>query len=215
MESLIDRQNRILALAGVAQAAAMVKQLAWKGTVNQEELETCIYSLFQIDAPSVTAVYGERKKLATGLQALINLLSDKAPKDAEVARFTISLLHLERQLIKHEKMLMQIKRGIERAKIQATHFNNTHENVIANLAGLYTDTLSTLKFRIHVGGESTYLSNHHTINKVRTILLAGIRSAVLWRQMGGSRWQLMFGKKGVMQDAQNMLKAIQAELTTA
>lgn len=211
MEDIANSKYRTLALAGVAQAATMVKQLAWQGNVNQEELETCVYSLFQLEAPNVTAVYGNNKNLLTGLKTLSSLLSDtKSTQDTEVARYTISLLHLERLLIKNHKMLSTIQRGIQRARIQAQHFSNTHENVLANLAGLYTDTLSTFKFRIHVGGDSTYLSNHHTINKVRTILLGGVRSAVLWRQLGGSRWQLVFGKKAILQDAKDLISEIES-----
>ncbi|HSX19775.1 MAG TPA: DUF489 family protein, partial [Gammaproteobacteria bacterium] len=49
-----------------------------------------------------------------------------------------------------------------------------------------------------------------TVNKIRTILLAGVRSAVLWRQLGGSRWQLTFGKKTLLQDAQALLQELKA-----
>ena len=212
MESLEDRKNRTLALAGVVQAAYLVKQLAWKGTLNQTEFETSIYSIFQTNAATVTSVYGKAQNLRVGLQNLILLLSDrKNSKDPEIARYTISLLHLERLLLKKPAMINSIGRGVERAKNQALHFNNTHENVIANLASIYSDTLSTFKFRIHVSGSNNYLSNNHTVNKVRAILLSGVRSAVLWRQLEGSRWQLVFGKKALLQDAQMLLKELESQ----
>lgn len=212
MENLEHRQNRTLALAGVVEAAYLVKQLAWKGTINAAEFETSIYSIFQTTAPSVAEVYGKTKDLTNGVQNLIALLGDsKITKDPDIARYTISLLHLERLLIKKPAMINTLQRGVERAKNQALHFNNTHENVIANLSNLYSDTLSTFKFRIHVSGDNAYLSNHHTVNKVRAILLSGIRSAVLWHQLGGSRWQLMFGKKTLLQDAKKLLKELQAQ----
>lgn len=212
MESIEHRLNRALALAGVVQAAYMVKQLAIKGILNTGEFETCIYSIFQTSAPSVRDVYGKTKNLMHGVQHLIALLGGgKLAKDSDVARYTISLLHLERMLSKKPAMISVIQRGIERAKNQALHFGNTHENVIANLSGLYSDTLSTFSFRIHVNGDGSYLSNPHTVNKVRTILLAGIRSAVLWRQLDGSRWQFMFGKRTLLQDAQKLLKELQSQ----
>lgn len=206
MEDIKQRQNRALALAGVVQAAALVKQLAWKGTINQDEFATCIYSLFQTHAPTVPAVYGEGKKVMNGLHLLHKLLdSDAKPKDAEIARYTISMIHLERLLIKNAKILTVVQRGIDRAKTQAIHFSNTHENVIANLAGVYKDSLSTLKYRIYINGEDAYLSNPSIVNKIRTVLLAGIRSAVLWRQLGGSRFQLVFGKKTLSQDVHSLM----------
>jgi len=210
METIKQRHDRILALAGVVQAACLVKQLAWKGNINQAEFETSIYSIFQTSPANVVDVYGSKNALITGLQGLIVLLSDnKHPKDPDVARYTISLLHLERLLLKKSAMLNSLQRGVERAKNQASHFSNTHENVIANLASVYSDTLSTFKFRIHVSGENTHLSNHHIVNKVRAILLAGVRSAVLWRQLEGSRWQLVFGKRTMLQDAKMLLSELQ------
>lgn len=206
MEDLKQRQNRALALAGVVQAAAMAKQLAWKGTTNQDEFATAIYSIFQTHAPTAPAVYGEGRKVLTGLNTLKKLLGEgKGPKDVEIARYTMALIILERMLLKNPKMLNILQRGIDRARAQALHFSNTHENVVANLAGVYTDTISTFKYRIHVNGDPTYLAQNGTVNKIRTVLLSGIRSAVLWRQMGGSRWQLAFGKKTILQDVQALL----------
>ena len=212
MDSLEHRLNRTLALAGVLQAAFLVKQLAWKGSINPDEFNTSIYSIFQTDPENVVDVYGNTANVHTGLQTLINLVSDiKSTKDPEIARYAISLLHLERFLVKNPDMIKLIQRGVERAKIQSLHFSPTHENVVANLAGIYTDTLSTFKFRIHVSGESIHLSQLHVINKVRAILLAGIRSAVLWRQLGGTRWQLVFGKKALIQEAKLLLARVKTE----
>ena len=214
MDNLDQRLNRTLALAGVFQAAFLVKQLAWKGIINNEDLSTCVHSVFETNPAKVMDVYGETRNLTNGLQALINLFSDsKSTKDQEIARYTLSLLHLERLLIKKPAIISILQRGVERAKSQANHFGPTHENVIANLASVYTDTLSTFKFRIHVSGESTYLSNNNTINKVRVILLAGVRSAVLWRQLEGSRLQLVFGKKALVQDAKYILENINTKVT--
>lgn len=215
MEKYEPSVNRAMALAGVVQAATLVKLLSWKGSLNQEDFTTCIESIFQTDPAQVEDVYGSCRNLNTGLKTLTELFSDNnGPKDQEIARYTISLLHLERLLIKKPEMLTVIQRGVERAKSQAHHFTTTHENVIANLAGVYTDTLSTFKFRIHVTGESNYLSNPATINKIRTLLLAGIRSAVLWRQLGGSRWQLVFGKKTLIQDAKYLLQQARIRQTS-
>lgn len=207
MENIEQRMHRTLALAGVVQAALLVKQLAWKGNINVEDLNTSILSIFATDPDNVEAVYGERRNLDVGLRGILQLFSDaKTTKDPEIARYTISLLHLERLLMKQPKILTIVQRGVDRAKNQATHFSPTHENVIANLASVYTDTLSTFKFRIHVSGESAHLSNNNVVNKVRTILFAGVRSAVLWRQLGGSRWQIVFNKKTLLQDVKYILQ---------
>jgi len=69
-----------------------------------------------------------------------------------------------------------------------------HPNVVANLASLYQDTISSFSFRIQVTGDPRHLQNSENAAKIRALLLAGIRSAMLWRQKGGKRWHLLFFK---------------------
>jgi len=93
-------------------------------------------------------------------------------------------------------MLKTISIGIERAKAQTDHFHLVHENVLANLGDIYLQTVSKLQPRIMVNGVPDYLSRVDVANKIRACLLAGIRSAMLWKQCGGRRWKfLLFRKK--------------------
>lgn len=200
-------QSRTLALAGVFQVASLVKELAKTGRVNETYFTASIESLFKIDAKDVPEVYGGIQKVHLGLNTLIPLFTNnKSPKDTEVARYVLSLLHLERKLDRHPKMIALLRTGLERAKLQAEHFSSTHENVMANLASIYTDTLSTFSFRIHVTGEPLYLNQSAIVYKVRSLLLAGIRSAVLWRQLGGRRWQLLISRSRIIEATKTLLK---------
>lgn len=200
-------RDRTLALAGVFQTASLVKQLAKTGRATEPYFTHSIESLFKINAVDVPDVYGGTQNLELGLKELIRLfINNKDPKDADIARYVLSLLHLERKLSKNTEMNTLVQKGLERAKTQAGHFNSTHENVIANLASIYTDTLSNFKFRIYVSGEPLYLNQTYIINKVRALLFAGIRSSVLWRQLGGRRWQLLISRLGIIQTAKTLLE---------
>jgi high frequency lysogenization protein len=35
--------------------------------------------------------------------------------------------------------------------------------------------------------------------------MAGLRSAVLWKQLGGGRFELMFGRKKIIAEAESLL----------
>lgn len=203
------QQNQTIALAGVFQAAALVQQISWQGNCDLNNATTSINSIFKIDSQSVIDVFGAIDNVNLGLNSIIQLFgNDKNTKDQkcqEIARYTLSLIHLERRLIKEKKLLDIISKGIKRAQAQAEHFSSMHDNVMANLAGIYTDTLSTFNFRIHVTGNPIYLNNPVNTNKVRALLLAGIRSVVLWRQMGGNRWRLIFGRKQYSATASKLL----------
>jgi len=77
--------------------------------------------------------------------------------------------------------------------------------VIANLAGIYADTVSQIPPKIMVSGDSSVLSNPDNADKIRAILLAGIRSAVLWAQLGGNRWQILFNRRTFIEQARRLL----------
>jgi high frequency lysogenization protein len=199
-------RDKTLALAGIFQATALVKDVAVNGSVDKHDFEISIRSIFETDPPSVEAVYGQVEYLRTGLMTLMDQLGEKSTqRDIDVARYVISLLHLQRKLSKNKAMLAAVSNGIERARRQTEHFHLTHENVIANLADIYSETISQIPPKIMVSGESAHLSNPDQANKIRALLLAGMRSAVLWAQLGGSRWQILFRRRRFTEEAERIL----------
>jgi len=119
---------------------------------------------------------------------------------------------LERKLIKNPAILQMLSAGIDKAIAQAEHFSPSHENVIANLADLYVSTISRLTPRVIVKGEHGHLSNPANANRVRVLLLAALRSAILWHQCGGSRWQLLFQRKKIIATAKQWRSGTQSRL---
>ena len=184
--------NRTIALAGIFQASALIKDLAWNGKCDPAAFNTCMYSLLKLNSASVLDVYENLSQLSIGLNNLNNFFNKKTAKDLEIIKYVFSLLYLEQKLSNRDDLLKIIEAGIIRANIQANIFSINHDNVIANFAGIYLDTLSTLNFRIKITGTELYLINHNITNKIRALLLAGIRSAVLWKQLGGSKLKLFF-----------------------
>ena len=205
MSSLRDKT---LALAGVFQAATLVKQVATSGMVDLQDMETCIQSIFITDPKLTDEVYGEVFNLRRGLQALVaQLAQDTQRRDLDVTRYTIAMLHLQSKLRRQPAVLKKLADGIERARLQSEHFSLMHQNVIANLADLYAETVSQIPPKIMVNGEQSYLANSENVNRIRSLLLAGMRSAVLWGQLGGSRWQIMFQRKKFVTQAERLLHA--------
>jgi high frequency lysogenization protein len=200
-------RDKTLALAGIFQATALVKNIAVNGLADKHDFEICIRSIFETDPENVDAVYGQVEYLRTGLTTLIEQLGEKnTQRDIDIARYVISLLHLQRKLSRSKAILDAVANGIERARRQTEHFHITHENVIANLADIYSETISQISPKIMVSGETQYLSNPDQANKIRALLLAGMRSAVLWAQLGGSRWQILLRRRRFCQEAERILK---------
>ncbi|MFZ9610420.1 MAG: high frequency lysogenization protein HflD [Methylococcales bacterium] len=200
--------NQTIALAGIAQAAALVQQLAIKGTADPIALETSIASVLKIDSDSVIDIYGSLEGLKLGLTQLNQQMTGYKIENPEQARYSASLVFLEHQLSNRKDLLNSIQIGIIKAQAQSEHFGLLHENIFANLGEIYQNTISTLQPRIMINGEQAYLSRTETANKIRACLLAGIRSAILWRQCGGTRWKFIFYRKKIQAELQILLKQV-------
>lgn len=206
--------NQVLALAGIFQSACLVQQLAREGHTDSAALRTSIQSILALDAPDVETIYGSARGVRLGLELLNSKLTGKTkPSDMEMARYVVAMVQLEGSLRRSPKMLDDIRQGIDTARAQMKFFENdapadgVHPLLMEKLAQLYSQTISTLTPRIMVSGEHGHLSNPAIAARVRAALLAGIRSAVLWRQLGGRRWQLLFSRGKIARTAAELLEA--------
>lgn len=202
----------VLALAGIFQSARLVQQLAREGRADSEAFQASIRSTLDLDAPDVQAVYGGATGVRLGLTLLHTKLSGQSePSDVEMARYVVALMHLANVLSKRPPMQEAIRSGIEAAQTQMKFFANdtttgdVHPALVEKLAELYSQTISNLVPRIMVNGEHGHLSNPPIAAKVRAVLFAGIRSAILWRQLGGRRWQLLFSRAKIARAASALL----------
>jgi high frequency lysogenization protein len=199
-------RERTLALAGIYQAASLVNRLAHKGIVDSDALQSSIDSVFVIDAADSAEVFGGISGVAAGLRVLIRQMS--SGQDLETTRYAVRLLHLRRQLARRPDMLQALSEGLKGVDRQRQHFHSTHPAVLAGLAELYAKTLSTLPHRIQVTGERHFLTQPENVNKIRALLLAGIRAAVLLYQNGGRTWNVILGRRKILQQARELLGRI-------
>jgi high frequency lysogenization protein len=204
------QQERTLALAGVFEAASLVASLAKTGQCDINSFNALTNSLFIFDPKSTLDVYGnDPRHLYDGLTILSQLSANQIDKKStDIIRYAISLLALQKQLGKHSEMLNVIRSRLNHTQYNKTHFSDDESQLASAISGLYQDTISTLKFRIHVNGHEQYLKQESISNKIRTLLLAGIRSAMLWRQLGGTKWQIIFGRGDIEKTSQALLAEI-------
>jgi high frequency lysogenization protein len=195
-----------LALAGVLQASAQVYDLAKKGSTDETAFTTSIHSIFKIDAKSVLDVFENESNLRLGLQQIVGFLgNNKRENNRNIGSYVFGIFILARKLTRKHDMIKNLQRRIAYAASQANYFSETHTNVIASLADIYVNTIGKLPYRLKVLGQAKYLHQTEIIYKVRALLLAGIRSAILWQQIGGTRWQLLFSRKKIVDEAKKIL----------
>lgn len=201
--------NQTIALAGIAQSCYLVHHLATQGVVDDyDAMEASIRSILKIDADSVVDVYGDLASLSLGLEQFQRQITGRDIGSPQQARYAASLVFLENKLNNRPDLIELIQTGVTKAQSQAETFGILHENVFAGLGDLYQNTISTIEPRIMVQGEQEYLSQPGIANKIRALLLAGVRAAMLWKQCGGSRWKFLFYRKKLQDETQFLLSQI-------
>lgn len=198
--------DRIMALSGLFQATELVRQAANHGTWSGYSADTCLDSLLAIEADSVDDIFGGADRLRLGAETLISVLQGDR-RYMESLSYAVSILQLETRFRKQTKMQAHI--GAELAPIaeidDGTEIHEIKDLQAKKIAALYTQTISTLSPRIVVNGRPQHLQVERTVNWIRTLLFAGLRSAVLWRQLGGGRFSLLFGRRKMLEQAQSLL----------
>jgi high frequency lysogenization protein len=199
-------KERTLALAGVMQATELVRQAAWHGTWSGFAATASLNSLFQLEADSVDLVYGGKKNLRLGLETLVAALQGES-RYTDVLRYAIGLFQIERRFVRSGQLQETVGTRLEQIAASGAELpeHERQDQQAEEIAALYAQTISQLSPRIVVNGKPQFLKIDRTVNWVRTLLLAGLRSAVLWDQLGGGRFELMFGRKKILQEATSLL----------
>lgn len=195
--------TRTLALAGLVQALAQVRRIADTGQADSEILATALDSVFRIDAESPAAVYGDQAALRPGLRLLRDYFGSQV-HDTQLPRLALAVLQLERRFSRDD-MAGRVHDGILALVPQAGRQGSTHPEVLSALGTLYADTVSHLRPRVLVQGNPHYLGQAAVVSEIRAVLLAALRSAVLWRQLGGSLWDFLLRRRAMAAAADAML----------
>ncbi|KAB7627507.1 high frequency lysogenization protein HflD [Alkalilimnicola sp. S0819] len=195
-------QQQTAALAAIVMSLEQVLSIARHGRIDTAAFHTCLAGLLAPYEGDVLAAYGGVAALRPGLDSLATQLH--RPDRPELSRYLILLLHLERKLARHRAMLAHLGDGLAQARQQREYFGEGHENVVKNLAGLYTETVSTLRPKVMIQGERVYLQDAGNAERIRALLLAGVRAASLWRAQGGSRLKLLFRRAQLLENLERL-----------
>jgi high frequency lysogenization protein len=189
-------RNRVIALAGIIQSAWLVDLLAREGNIPHEHYDPLIASLFEFNPQDVESVYGGLSGVRKGLELLKDMLDRQAMrKHREVMRYAIGAMQLAKQLSRNQAMQKIVRNRLEHASLKSAHFSTHRDDTATSIAAVYKDTLSTFRFRVQVTGSAEHLKTSRIADNIRALLFAGVRAAMLWRQVGGSRWQFLWQKR--------------------
>ncbi len=196
-----------IALAAVSQCARMVNELAQTGKMDWDGAGPLLDSVLMLDAPTTEGVFGGIHHLRPGLLTLADQLNLQGNKrDAQISRYIANLLNIERLLSKRDDIRDVIGVRLQQSQRLRNHLPDDWDALVNSLAGIYSDTISTLSLRIQVRGDARHLQSKENQARVRALLLAGVRAAVLWRQLGGRRRQFLLSRRALFEAVQRLLR---------
>ncbi|MGY1409268.1 MULTISPECIES: high frequency lysogenization protein HflD [unclassified Luteimonas] len=196
--------DRVLALAGLVQALKQVRRIADTGQADASVLATSLESVFRIDAASPEEVYGGARNLRPGLLLLRDYLTNEGD-DPQLPKLALAVTQLERRFVADDEVAERVHEGILAIRTEAERLGSSHPEVLSALGGLYAETVSQLRPKVMVQGNPHYLGQAGVVAEIRAILLSSLRSAVLWRQLGGSVWDVFLRKRALLQSIEGWL----------
>jgi len=210
MFSLLNSERAdkvIVPLAALCQSVRLVNEVAHSGKLDYEQLDPLLESVLMLNAPDIESIYGGVDRLRPGLLTLCDQLNlQAARRDLQLGRYIANLVQLERSLARNAAMQETLGLRLQQAGRLRTHQPDDDDALLTSLAGIYSDTISTLPQRIQVTGEARHLQARDNQYRIRALLLCGLRSAVLWRQLGGRRRHFLLSRRPLFDAAKRLLR---------
>lgn len=183
---------QIISLSALLLAVETIEMLANKGRCDVQALPTLLPSLLRYNQNKTIDYFDDFSELEYGRKMLLAMLNRQL--EPQTMRYVLQLINVEKKLSKNQRLMGVLKRRLDKVQEQVDYFSLTHENVLASFADIYSATASQATGKIMVVGEPSMLQQQNIINKIRTLLLCGVRACSLWRVYGGSRWQLVLAR---------------------
>ncbi len=202
-------RDKTIAFAGMLQASELVRQIATSGQCSQQAAQASICSIFSRNPDSIEDVYGGLGGVRMGLRVMVELFSARHGQEGlQALNYSLGLAKLGTKIQRDGKRQRALGEGLD---LVERAWRDTEEpldeSVISQLADVYQRHVSTMDFRLSISGQPEYLKQPDKVAFVRALLLAGLRSAFLWRQVGGRQWRLVFQRRGMLEQAESLMSA--------
>lgn len=221
-------QHRVLALTAVFQAAQLVHIIATTGTsaldnLGKDYVDTLLRASLNIRTQqnpchNTLLFFGSVASLKVGLHSLERSLDApfsaqqpqsrypvpkvKIKQGKQTLSYVMALLHLSAKIYTNPNFQQKITDTQQHIIRQLAFFNNDyqHRNILSAFAQIYSDTASTIKPRIMIKGSAKAFNSPYEVNYIRALLFTGLQAAHLWRELGGTPWQLFFSKRKILKE---------------
>ncbi|HIP08071.1 MAG TPA: DUF489 family protein [Mariprofundaceae bacterium] len=191
-------KQRALALAALTQTTSLIESIAHEGKLEHPRFACCMDAFFD------PTYLGDRTFYAGAVQAKRLLQGQNIAHAKGILTLGTALIALEKKLAKQPRHLEHIAQGLQRVERQIKYFNDPyHGNIISAIAQLYGETVSQMTPQVIVRGKTEHLTPANK-EKIRCLLFSGIRAAWIWRINDGNTFRLIFGRKKLIRELENI-----------
>jgi high frequency lysogenization protein len=196
-----NQRDQCIAFAAMCQAAIQVHRIAHGLATSSADIDPLIDAIFETAPSSTEAVYGSAAALRSGVIAAQEMLTKPRADLVSAMRYVMALLDIETRLRRRSDLTQTL-----RTTLDEMQRSDTSDATYNALSTLYQRTISTLDRRVHVTGSPEVLQRPDIAAKIRSLLLAGVRSAWLWHQAGGRRWHLLLRRSALRNTLNTLAK---------
>lgn len=206
-----------IALAALFQSALQIHSIARLGTVDEHAIAPLMRALIITNPEEVSDIYNPQR-LLPGLNNL-PLIFGQAEKvndeRAEMVQIAYRIMALEGSLTKQQAVLAQLDRKVDQLRDDVLRIHSNYETAPDNIvldyeiikmySKIYSDIISPNFPKLIIYGEEQFLRRVEFQEMIRALLLSGIRACLLWYQVGGRRYSLLFKQKELAACATNII----------
>lgn len=210
-------RSESIALAALFQCCTQINRIAHTGYCDEQAVSTLFRALLVTDPNTIDDIY-KISELKTGFRGLIEGFSAEGITDNsanELVKLAMQVISLTDRIVRNTSLYNRLSNEIDKLKDQIekacpdflegkTSVVLSKENV-EKFAQLYQSLISPNFSKLLIFGEERFLSSTENQNRIRALLLAGIRAVVLWNQVGGKKLYLMFRRKEIVSFASEQI----------
>ena len=204
--STIDKQ--LYSLAALYQSCNAISRIAWEGQYDEKEFLPLIKSILDVDSDDPLIIYQQPISLKSGFQFLKKqVVDDIFTRSSETRRYISSIKDLVKRINTSSIIDEQFRKRIDR--INENEYEKNTDNIVLEIGQLYKDTFSQLEPRIVISGDNQYLKQDLNAARIRTALMAAIRSVYLWKSCNGSDLKFFLFKKRYVSRIREIIEIMQ------
>jgi len=200
--------QRIYALAAMCQAAQLAVQLATQGQCDANLLKAQWHSIFIMNPKDVEQIYPHPRDLKLGLMFIdFGLKNPKKFTSNFAFPLVRSFCAMGKNLLASKKAQEALRIKLKRTEEQTHYFQPwDHPRIFQNLGEHYVEMATDQRINLKIAGQKKFLQNLEMLNKIRAVLLSGIRAAVLWYQLKGNLPWVFLNRRKIAFETQLLMQ---------